>query len=74
MNPEPPRNVRLIVHGETVPVELRYDGLRQDPQGGDLMHEWTAVTHYPAPPPGTQMELVADMIPGRTSINIQFLP
>jgi hypothetical protein len=73
VTPEPPRNVRLHIRGETVPVELRYDGLRWDPQAATMLHQWTAVTRYRLPDEATDMQLSADEIPALTTINIEFL-
>lgn len=73
MNPEPPRNVKLHIHGRVVPLDLRYDGLRRDPQSATLLHQWTAVTSYPVPDEWTTVTLSADELPALTTINIEFV-
>lgn len=61
--PEPPQNVRLLLpDGTVIPLECRYLGLR------DGLHVWTTVGTALFSTPGAA--LLADMLPGRTSIRV----
>lgn len=66
--PTAPENVRVeLEDGTIVPVELRYVG-----RADDGYHQWLAVTPIMGMSP--DMQLLADMIPGNTSIAIQGYP
>jgi hypothetical protein len=70
--PTPPRNAQLHIHGHTIPLELRYDGMRYDHEARRLLHRWTAVARYPTPTQGTEASLSVDELPARTQIIVEF--